>query len=41
VRKREECDYGNTKAVKAFNKDLYVVCSSFCSSGQLTALSQD
>jgi hypothetical protein len=41
VRKREECDYSNTKAVKAFNKDLYVVCSSFCSSGQLTALSQD
>ncbi|KAJ7800907.1 hypothetical protein B0H14DRAFT_3885369 [Mycena olivaceomarginata] len=32
VRKREECDYGNTKAVKAFNKDLIDLFDKFIAS---------
>jgi hypothetical protein len=41
VRTREECDYGDKKTVVVFNKNLYVVCSSFGSSAELTAASQD
>jgi hypothetical protein len=40
VHTREECDYGDKMAV-VFNKNLYVVCSSFGSSAELTAALQD